>query len=90
MIQATRRWFQRNRTNIAIGGAVLGAGYLAGQYVVAKIQEARQSSNEDRIAKEKYAPSPTVTSSGALQLTGHMAVSDDDSSRTKKIAHTLS
>ncbi|KAK0928386.1 peroxin [Friedmanniomyces endolithicus] len=52
MIQATRRWFQRNRTNIAIGGAVLGAGYLAGQYVVAKIQEARQSSNEDRIAKE--------------------------------------
>ena len=53
MIQATRRWFQRNRTNIAIGGAVLGAGYLAGQYVVAKIQEARQSSNEDRIAKEK-------------------------------------
>ena len=56
MIQATRRWFQRNRTNIAIGGAVLGAGYLAGQYVVAKIQEARQSSNEDRIAKEKYAP----------------------------------
>ncbi|TKA73503.1 hypothetical protein B0A55_05505 [Friedmanniomyces simplex] len=52
MIQATRRWFRRNRTNIAVTAGVIGAGYLAGQYVVGKIQEARQRSNEDRIAKE--------------------------------------
>ena len=53
MIEATRRWFRRNRTNIAVGGALVGATYLAGQYAVGKIQEARQRMTEERIAKEK-------------------------------------
>lgn len=55
MIAATRRWFRRNRTNLAIGAGVIGAGYVAGQYVLGKISEARQRMSEDRIAKEKYA-----------------------------------
>lgn len=59
MIAATRRWFRRNRTNLAIGAGVIGAGYLAGQYVLGKIQEARQRMTEERISKEKYA-SPCV------------------------------
>ncbi|KAI7554727.1 Peroxin-3, partial [Hortaea werneckii] len=52
MIAATRRWFRRNRTNLAIGAGVIGAGYLAGQYVLGKIQEARQRMTEERISKE--------------------------------------
>ena len=55
MIAATRRWFRRNRTNLAIGAGVIGVGYVAGQYVLGKISEARQRMSEDRIAKEKYA-----------------------------------
>jgi len=54
MIAATRRWARRNRTNFAIGAGVLGAGYLAGQYVLGKVSEARQRMSDDRIAKEKY------------------------------------
>lgn len=54
MIEASRRWVRRNRTNLFIGAGVVGAGYLAGQYVLTKIQEARQRMSEDRIAKEKY------------------------------------
>ncbi|USP78582.1 hypothetical protein yc1106_05856 [Curvularia clavata] len=52
MIQGTRRWFKRNRTNFAIGAGVLGAGYLAGQYILGKLGEARQRMSDDRIAKE--------------------------------------
>ncbi|KAM0704765.1 hypothetical protein Q7P35_007551 [Cladosporium inversicolor] len=52
MIAATRRWFRRNRTNLAIGAGVIGVGYVAGQYVLGKISEARQRMSEDRIAKE--------------------------------------
>ncbi|KXS99131.1 hypothetical protein AC579_2665 [Pseudocercospora musae] len=52
MIAATRRWFRRNRTNLLVGAGVLGAGYLAGQYVLSKIQEARQRMSEEKIAKE--------------------------------------
>ncbi|KAF1812030.1 Peroxin-3-domain-containing protein [Eremomyces bilateralis CBS 781.70] len=52
MLGATRRWFKRNRANLAIGAGVLGAGYLAGQYVVSKLMEARQRMSDDRIAKE--------------------------------------
>jgi len=54
MIAASRRWVRRNRTNLAIGAGVIGVGYLAGQYVLGKIQEARQRMSEDRVAKEKY------------------------------------
>ncbi|KAL8723460.1 MAG: hypothetical protein Q9225_000291, partial [Loekoesia sp. 1 TL-2023] len=52
MIASTRRWFKRNRTNLAVGAGVLGAGYIAGQYVLSKVAEARQRMAEDRIAKE--------------------------------------
>ncbi|KAI1805779.1 Peroxin-3 [Daldinia bambusicola] len=52
MISATRRWFRRNRTPIAIGAGVVGAGYLATQYVLNKINDARERMSSDRIAKE--------------------------------------
>lgn len=55
MLTATRNWFHRNRTRFAVGAGVLGAGYLAGQYALSKITEARQRMSDDRIAKEKYA-----------------------------------
>ena len=53
MIGATRRWFQRNRKGLAIGAGVIGAGYLAGQYLLSKISEARERMSSDRIAREK-------------------------------------
>ncbi|KAJ5562727.1 hypothetical protein N7461_001488 [Penicillium sp. DV-2018c] len=52
MIGATKRWFQRNRRGLAIGAGVIGAGYLAGQYVLSKISEARERMSGDRIARE--------------------------------------
>ncbi|ODM22278.1 hypothetical protein SI65_03124 [Aspergillus cristatus] len=52
MIGATRRWFRRNRKGLAIGAGVIGAGYLAGQYVLTKISEARERMSSDRIARE--------------------------------------
>ena len=63
MISSTRKWFRRNRTNFAIGAGVVGAGYLAGQYVLGKLSEARQRMSDDRIAKEKYSSylSPGLT-----------------------------
>lgn len=54
MIGATKRWFRRNRKGLAVGFGVIGAGYLAGQYVLSKIAEARERMSSDRIAKEKY------------------------------------
>ena len=54
MISATRRWLRRNQTSFAIGFGVLGVGYVAGQYVLSKIVEARERMAGDRIAKEKY------------------------------------
>jgi peroxin-3 len=51
---ATKRWFRRNRTPLAIGLGVVGAGYVVTQYVVAKINDARERMSSDRIAKEKY------------------------------------
>ncbi|KAI2782928.1 Peroxin-3 [Daldinia loculata] len=52
MISATRRWLRRNRTPIAIGAGVIGAGYLATQYVLNRINDARERMSSDRIAKE--------------------------------------
>ncbi|KAI9851418.1 MAG: peroxin [Thelocarpon superellum] len=52
MISATRSWFRRNRTNLAVGVGVVGAGYVVAQYVLSKITEARESMSSDRIAKE--------------------------------------
>lgn len=66
MISATRRWLQRNRTGVAIGVGVIGVGYVAGQYVLSKITEARERMAGNRIAKEKYksfalSPKPALT-----------------------------
>ncbi|KAI1344126.1 Peroxin-3 [Xylariaceae sp. FL0016] len=52
MLSATRQWFRRNRTPLAIGVGVVGAGYLATQYVLNKINDARERMSSDRIAKE--------------------------------------
>ncbi|KAH0548124.1 hypothetical protein GP486_008148 [Trichoglossum hirsutum] len=52
MIRATRDWFRRNRTNFAVGFGVLGVGYVASQYVLSKLAEARERMSSDRIAKE--------------------------------------
>jgi peroxin-3 len=55
MIRATRSWFRRNRTNFVIGFGVLGVGYVASQYVLSKLAEARERMSSDHIAKEKCA-----------------------------------
>ncbi|KAM0465269.1 hypothetical protein ACHAPV_002270 [Trichoderma viride] len=52
MLSSARRWVRRNRTPIAIGVGVLGAGYAVTQYVMAKINDARERMSSDRIAKE--------------------------------------
>ena len=54
MISATRRWLRRNRNGIAIGAGVVGATYLAGQYILGKVNEARERMQMDKIAKDKY------------------------------------
>jgi hypothetical protein len=64
MFAATRRWFQRNRTPIAIGLGVVGAGYIVTTYVLGKLRDARERMSSDRIAKEKCVVSslsPTTT-----------------------------
>ena len=53
MISASRRWLRRNRTNFAIGFGVVGVGYVAGQYIISRVTEARQRMSDDRVAKEK-------------------------------------
>merc|ERR1712225_82105 len=52
MISASRRWLRRNRTPLAIGFGVVGAGYVATQYVLGKISDARERMSSDRIARE--------------------------------------
>ncbi|KAJ1335864.1 Peroxin-3 [Microdochium nivale] len=52
MLTASRQWLRRNRTPIAIGAGVIGAGYVATQYVLGKINTARERMSSDRIAKE--------------------------------------
>ncbi|KZF22576.1 Peroxin-3-domain-containing protein [Xylona heveae TC161] len=52
MFTATRKWFWRNRGRFAIGLGALGAGYVATQYVLAKLNEARERMSSDRIARE--------------------------------------
>ena len=43
--------------NFAVGASVLGAGYVASQYILSKISETRQRMSDDRIAKEKFVSS---------------------------------
>ncbi|SPO02831.1 related to PEX3 - peroxisomal assembly protein -peroxin [Cephalotrichum gorgonifer] len=52
MFAATRRWFRRNRTPLAVGVGVVGAGYVFTQYVLSRINDARERMSSDRIAKE--------------------------------------
>ncbi|CAK7563838.1 MAG: peroxin [Sporothrix epigloea] len=52
MFAATRQWFRRHRTPIAIGVGIAGAGYVATQYVLTKLNDARERMSSDRIAKE--------------------------------------
>ncbi|KAI4117226.1 MAG: hypothetical protein LQ345_002494 [Seirophora villosa] len=52
MITSARKWLNRKRTTFAVGAGVLGAGYIAGQYVLSKVAETRQQMAEDRVAKE--------------------------------------
>lgn len=52
MFSATRNWVRRNRKGIAIGAAVVGGTYLVGQYVIGKLNEARERSQHDQIAKD--------------------------------------
>ncbi|KAL2200956.1 Peroxin-3 [Corynascus similis CBS 632.67] len=52
MLASTRRWFRRNRTPLAIGVGVVGAGYLVTNYVLGKLRDARERMSSDRIAKE--------------------------------------
>ncbi len=53
MISASRRWVRRNRGGIAVAAGVVGATYLAGQYVIGKVSEARERMTSDRMAREK-------------------------------------
>ncbi|KAJ4991682.1 peroxin-3 [Stagonosporopsis vannaccii] len=52
MLQSTRAWLRRNRTNFAIGAGIVGTAYLAGQYALSKFSEARVRMSEERVAKE--------------------------------------
>jgi len=52
MFSSARGWLRRNRTPIAVGIGVVGAGYAVTQYVLSKINDARERMSSDRIAKE--------------------------------------
>ncbi|EEU46498.1 uncharacterized protein NECHADRAFT_100129 [Fusarium vanettenii 77-13-4] len=52
MFTSMRRWLRNNRTPIAVGVGVIGAGYVATQYVISKLNDARERMSSDRIAKE--------------------------------------
>ncbi|KAG0648520.1 Peroxin-3 [Hyphodiscus hymeniophilus] len=52
MIAATRRWVRRYRTPFAIGFGVVGVTYVAANYVLGKISDARERMSSDRIARE--------------------------------------
>ena len=41
MIAATRKWFRRYRTPVAIGLGVVGVGYVATQYVLGAVDFGR-------------------------------------------------
>ncbi|TGO51773.1 hypothetical protein BOTNAR_0344g00060 [Botryotinia narcissicola] len=51
-MNSLRKWARRNRTPLAIGFGVIGVGYVATQYVLGKIHDARQRMSSDRIARE--------------------------------------
>ncbi|GJN68790.1 peroxin [Purpureocillium lilacinum] len=52
MFSSVRRWLRNNRTPIAVGVGVVGAGYVVTQYVLSKLNDARERMSSERIAKE--------------------------------------
>ncbi|PNY23768.1 Peroxisomal biogenesis factor 3 [Tolypocladium capitatum] len=52
MFSSARRWLRSNRTPIAVAVTVAGAGYVVTQYVLSKLNDARERMGSDRIAKE--------------------------------------
>ena len=84
MISASRRWLRRNRTPLAIGFGVIGAGYVATQYVLGKISDARERMSSDRIAREKYV-TPCLMEI-AFMYTNLYLVFAGDSSRIRRTA----
>lgn len=68
MLVSARRWLRNNRTPLAIGVGVIGAGYVATQYVITKLNDARERMSSDRIAKEKYV-TPRVPPASAISST---------------------
>ncbi|CAG8952046.1 hypothetical protein HYFRA_00000782 [Hymenoscyphus fraxineus] len=52
MLSASRRWLRRNKTPLAVGIGVVGAGYVVTQYVLGKISDVRERMSSDRIARE--------------------------------------
>jgi peroxin-3 len=81
MITSARQWFRRNRTTFAVGASVVGAGYLAVQYVTGRITETRQRMSDDRIAREKYLRHSSQTKANETAY-------DGASSRIRKTAHS--
>lgn len=53
MLASVRRWARRNQTPLAVSAGLVGAGYVVTQYVVGKLNDARERMSSDRIAKEK-------------------------------------
>jgi peroxin-3 len=53
MFESTRDFLRRNRRNLAVGFGLVGAGYLAVQYLGNKLSEARSRMSNERVAKEK-------------------------------------
>lgn len=53
MFEATRNFVKRHRTNLALGFGIVGAGYVAVQYIGSKLTEARTRMMSDRVAREK-------------------------------------
>ncbi|KAM3081024.1 peroxin [Clarireedia jacksonii] len=51
-MNSVRKWVRRNKTPFMVGFGVIGVGYVASQYVLGKISDARQRMSSDRIARE--------------------------------------
>lgn len=54
MFNAIRKYAYERRRGIATTVGFLGGAYLAGQYVVARLEEYREQVVQDRAAREKF------------------------------------
>lgn len=55
MIATAKQWLRKNRPTFVLGFGVVGLGYVAGQYTISKIIEARERFASDQRAREKFA-----------------------------------